>query len=326
LSAHLQNNSRALLSAWQNPDGIRREYTADGVRLLLLLAVKNADKAPKPAAFEARLAMMYAFAQDVQLALGEDGDKDAPQRELAVDIGLTTQPYFNDKSRAIYESGFYSTRAGGLDNPSITSDTLDLSYTSDAQQQKIGDVRARYAFASYLEKVDLSPEEERLQEAEGTRRTPDQGTAIKHALPERGLSDLENGPDQIILAGFDTLIRIFNPKYYGSDQSNNISAALTPFFQQARLRITIRPDVEWGSKEDQLGYVRDLTEQGGLERVGGSKEWADRIEVVEADGVEGISSTTAREATERKEWKALLQIVPVMVVELIKNEDLYASR
>ena len=73
-------------------------------RLLLLLATQNADKPPKPAAFEHRIIMMGRFAE--ALAREKEG--------LVVDVGITKHPYYADKAAAISESGFYSEGNGGI--------------------------------------------------------------------------------------------------------------------------------------------------------------------------------------------------------------------
>lgn len=74
---------------------------AGPARLLLLLATQNADKAPKPAAFEHRLAMMSVFAEEMA--------KEMAGREGAVvDVGVTKEARFVDKARAIEECGDYS--------------------------------------------------------------------------------------------------------------------------------------------------------------------------------------------------------------------------
>ena len=70
-------------------------------RLLLLLAIENADKAPKPESFEQRLAMMTIFAQDILDSAPQDASEDEP---LTIDIGVTKLPYFTDKSIAIAKS------------------------------------------------------------------------------------------------------------------------------------------------------------------------------------------------------------------------------
>lgn len=64
-------------------------------RLLLLFSTSNADKAPSPASFDQRLAMMTIFSQDIL--------SNIPSNHTAVpiDIGVTTAPYYTDKSAAI---------------------------------------------------------------------------------------------------------------------------------------------------------------------------------------------------------------------------------
>ncbi|KAF2117992.1 hypothetical protein BDV96DRAFT_644325 [Lophiotrema nucula] len=77
-------------------------------RLLLLFSTHNADKAPSPASFVQRLALMTVFAEDVvqQLSL-HPTDSEASNNEqdggITVDIGLTKEPYYTDKSIAITE-------------------------------------------------------------------------------------------------------------------------------------------------------------------------------------------------------------------------------
>lgn len=260
------------------------QTTTDDVRLLLLLAVNNADKAPKPAAFEERLLMMEAFARDIQQAWRSlekqtvaEGDKQARDDKsttttttttLPVDIGLTTHPYFHDKSAAIAASPEY-------ESPS--------SQTSN----------------------------------EGS----------------------EPHTKQIFLAGYDTLIRIFTPKYYASpvpeagvvdpppqqpDNKTPMQTALDPFFSRAQLRVTMRPDDDWGGREDQLGYIERIMHGGELEEVGGRREWARRVELVEgtSGGADGgvVSSTLAREAVKAKDWDRLRELVPSCVASLIEED------
>jgi len=67
-------------------------------RLLLLFSTHNADKAPSPASFTHRLAMMILFAEDLQAHLYQ---RNSTYAQVAVDIGLTTAPYYADKSAAI---------------------------------------------------------------------------------------------------------------------------------------------------------------------------------------------------------------------------------
>ncbi|KAL8785363.1 MAG: hypothetical protein Q9213_003428 [Squamulea squamosa] len=82
------------------------DHASKPQRLLLLLATQNADKAPKPAAFEQRLAMMTILAHDIL-------EQSSKSEDLAVDIGITKHPYYHDKAIAIEESRYYADAATG---------------------------------------------------------------------------------------------------------------------------------------------------------------------------------------------------------------------
>ncbi|KAL7275977.1 hypothetical protein RUND412_001046 [Rhizina undulata] len=60
------------------------------IGLLLLLAIQNADKAPKPASFEERVAMMTIFVSDILSGF--------PDKKPAIDIAVTKHARFLDKS------------------------------------------------------------------------------------------------------------------------------------------------------------------------------------------------------------------------------------
>lgn len=70
-------------------------------RLLLLFSTHNADKAPSPASFEHRLAMMALFAEDLSADLSKTSSAFLSRKDVAIDIGLTKKPYYTDKSTAI---------------------------------------------------------------------------------------------------------------------------------------------------------------------------------------------------------------------------------
>ncbi|EHK16046.1 uncharacterized protein TRIVIDRAFT_25247, partial [Trichoderma virens Gv29-8] len=208
--------------------------SSEGTRLMLLLAVNNADKAPKPASFPVRLGMMEGFGRDLLGSLELEGGV-RPE----IDLAVTKMPYFNDKARVIGESGFYSSWGG--------------------------------------------------QE-----------------------------PEQVFLAGFDTVIRIFNPKYYGE---GGMRAALGPFFERARLRVTMRTDDGWGGEAEQREYVRGLGE-GKLDEVGGDVAWAGRVDLVEGTG-DGVSSSKVREMVKTGEKDGLERLVDEEVMGWIEREGLY---
>ncbi|KAM0330651.1 hypothetical protein ACHAQA_003602 [Verticillium albo-atrum] len=197
-------------------------------RVLLLLAVNNADKAPQPVSFPTRMALMQHFALDLTDAVEGDG--------VAVDLGLTTLPYFPDKSAAIAEAGSY------------------------------GDA------------------------------------------------------EQVFLAGYDTLVRIFDPKYY----PDGMGAALGPFLERAKVRITMRVGGDWGGSEEQQAYLEKLRD-GGFEQAGGRREWAERVELVEGDQ-EAVSSTKVRQALkggDAGDEKTLDKFVTPAVRGWVLEEKLY---
>lgn len=82
-------------------------------RFLLLFSTHNADKAPSPASFVQRIAMMTVFAEDLSHHLKTaESNSNHDISDLSIDIGLTTEPYYTDKSVAIAETSppFYSSR------------------------------------------------------------------------------------------------------------------------------------------------------------------------------------------------------------------------
>lgn len=256
--AHL----RMALSAAAETATVTATSQPQSQRVLLLLATSNADKAPKPAAFPQRLSMMYIFAQDLLSAMtatttaksSEEARGSSPTT-IAVDIAVTTEPYFHSKSRAIADSDFYRQSAA-----------------------------AAAAF------------------------------------------------EQVYLTGFDTLIRIFNPKYYpGPGPGRAMAAALDPFFARSRLRVTMRTDADWGDAEAQRKYVDGLRGgggNGGLVEVGGRAEWAEKVEMVESERRAGeeavVSSTKVRDAVVAQDWDLLRTLVSERMIEWIRREGLYS--
>ncbi|KHN94803.1 Rossmann-like alpha/beta/alpha sandwich fold protein [Metarhizium album ARSEF 1941] len=180
--------------------------SGSGARLVLLLAVTNADKGLVPAPLEARLGMMQAFGRDLRRC----------GLAVPIDVAVTTRPYFRDKAAAIAAAGVYAAAAE---------------------------------------------------------------------------------PELVFLCGFDTAVRIFDPKYYRG--AGGMAGALGPFFRRARLRVTMRPGGAWGAAEEQAAYVSGLGAR--LEAVGGDASWVTRIEWVDAvDGADGaVSSSRVREVVRR---------------------------
>jgi nicotinamide-nucleotide adenylyltransferase len=127
--------------------------------------------------------------------------------------------------------------------------------------------------------------------------------------------------EQVYLTGYDTLVRLLDPKYYPPKHRLD---TLEPFMSRNRIRVTYRADASWGSKAEQEEYLANLA-QGEREHEGGRREWADRIDLVEGrlDGEEIISSTKVREAARRGDQEALKKLVTDGVAEWVVAEGLY---
>ncbi|MCJ1279725.1 hypothetical protein MMC21_007549 [Puttea exsequens] len=94
-------------------------------RLLLLLATQNADKAPKPAAFEQRLAMMGTFAEELVEALMASANGEYKEGELIVDVGVTKEARFVDKARVLEDYKDYHHEGKPVEQVHLTGfDTL----------------------------------------------------------------------------------------------------------------------------------------------------------------------------------------------------------
>ena len=130
---------------------------------------------------------------------------------------------------------------------------------------------------------------------------------------------------QVHLTGFDTLIRILDPKYYNSDKKLGF---LEPFFEKNRLRVTYRTGDDWGVQEAQDEYLQELV-KGRRDAEGAKREWVTggRIEMCEGkrEGQEAISSTKVRAAAKKGDREALGKLVTNRVAKWILEEDLYTE-
>lgn len=166
---------------------------------------------------------------------------------------------------------------------------------------------------------------------------------IYHPLPEndRGTDGHGGGSgviEQIHLTGFDTLIRIFTPKYYPNHTPP--LSALAPFLSRHRVRATVRVDADspspnlkdaqaesgagFDTVEGQIAYV-DRIARGELEAQGLKREWAKRVELVVDDSgeAEGVSSTRVREAAKAGRFDEVEVLVGKRVAEWIRERGLY---
>ncbi len=155
--------------------------------------------------------------------------------------------------------------------------------------------------------------------------------------------------EQIHLTGFDTLLRIFTPKYY-PDHDPPLSA-LEPFLKHHRVRATIRVDPDSPSEnlkdaqktqtssqssesqapdfstvEGQKKYHEDI-KNGSLESEGMKRDWAGQVDLVldESGDTQGVSSTNVRNAVKERNWQKVQQLVGPGVGQWIKDNGLYVE-
>ncbi|KAJ5570959.1 Cytidylyltransferase [Penicillium sp. DV-2018c] len=128
--------------------------------------------------------------------------------------------------------------------------------------------------------------------------------------------------EQVHLVGYDTLIRMFDSKYYPPE--HNLKP-LEPLFSKHRLRVTVRPSDEWGGREEQEEFLAAIA-RGDRENEGGHREWAQRIKLVNGRAATEppVSSTRARGAIQSAP-QDLDWLVPDQVRQFILSENPYAG-
>lgn len=143
------------------------------------------------------------------------------------------------------------------------------------------------------------------------------------AIETEGLEWYPAKPKHIHLVGFDTMTRFFATKYY--QKFDPPFSALNPYFDGGHgLRVTLRPDDEYGSVDDQKAFLTKL-EDGEMEKDGGKKEWAKQIELVPPNPQTGVSSTKIRKAAKSINWNEVSRLTTPTVAEWVKGEKLYAE-
>lgn len=144
----------------------------------------------------------------------------------------------------------------------------------------------------------------------------DKATAISQSSTYAG------NPVQVHLTGFDTLIRIFDAKYYPPEKT---LAPLEPFLTQHRLRVTYRTDADWGDRKAQQEYL-DKIRRGERDAEGAKQEWVKQIEMVEGaqPGEPIISSTKVREAAKSGDRRTLETMLTDGVTECVLGGKMYS--
>lgn len=171
----------------------------------------------------------------------------------------------------------------------------------------------------------------------------DSSKIYRHPIREDGIAE------QVHLTGFDTLLRIFTPKYY-PDHDPPLSA-LEPFLENHKVRATIRVDpdspsanlkdaqstrssnqsaqfaeADFSTIDGQKQYLQGI-KNGSLEKEGMQTRWADQVELVvdESGEAEGVSSTKVRNAVIEKNWEEVRELVGRSVGEYIETQGLYGN-
>ncbi|KAF2159199.1 hypothetical protein M409DRAFT_71197 [Zasmidium cellare ATCC 36951] len=141
------------------------------------------------------------------------------------------------------------------------------------------------------------------------------------AIEDEGTEWYPDRPKHVHLVGFDTLTRLFNAKYYQKFDPP-FSALESYFGKRHRFRVTMRPDDEYGSVEDQESFVRKLA-GGGMEGDGAKREWAGLVELVPPNPEAGVSSTKIRRAAKEGDWETVGSLCTPGVTEWVRRERLY---
>lgn len=125
------------------------------------------------------------------------------------------------------------------------------------------------------------------------------------------------------LVGFDTITRFFAAKYY--PKFDPPFSALNPYFDAGHsLRVTLRPDDEYGSIEEQKAFVHRL-EDGEMEAQGGKRAWSEQIELVSPTPEAGVSSTKVRKAAKAGDWEQVRDLCTPTVAQYVQESALYNS-
>ena len=141
------------------------------------------------------------------------------------------------------------------------------------------------------------------------------------AIEKDGLPWYPAKPKHIHLVGFDTLTRFFGAKYY--QKFDPPFSALDPYFDNGhQLQVTLRPDDDYGSIEDQKAFVNKL-ESGEMEKDGAKRSWAKQVELIPPNPKAGVSSTKIRKAAKRQDWDEVSQLCTPSIAEWVKSGKLY---
>ncbi|ATZ49535.1 Bcpof1 [Botrytis cinerea B05.10] len=245
------------------------ESAHTNARLLILLSTQNADKKITGASLEERLVGMECFAND-----------------LLTNWYYPHSAYHYKKEKLDRLNGKSSEV-----NESESSDAESLEIDSNSEPEPIGGTKSKSSLPQPPSSEPLPPDNPnsrpKINVDIGLTSLPyfhDKSAAIEAS------SLYPPSTTHIHCTGYDTLIRVLNPKYY--PPTHDLSP-LIPFLSNHKLRVTYRIDKDC-TKEDQDAYLSKM--QHELPSLGGKKEWIEDKKIYMASGLEGkeISSTKVR--------------------------------
>ncbi|CAD6445377.1 2b2914d1-e173-433b-bb84-b9cd0c470f3c-CDS [Sclerotinia trifoliorum] len=246
-------------------------YTSDlrhtKARLLLLLSTQNADKKISGASLEERLVGMECFATDLLSTWLYPRSSYQTKRQVKSEIDGKSTNVSEERN----ESG---------DEESAKDIESDSTSDSDSEAQS-----TTSSFPSSQTQIPFNSPQFDIDIA----LTSLPYFHSKSAAIEAS-SIYPKGTTHIHCTGYDTLIRVLNPKYY--PPTHDLSP-LIPFLSNHKLRVTYRSENSL-TLSDQDTYLSSLPTQ--LPTLGGKSEWISEKRIYMSSGLEGeeISSTRVR--------------------------------
>ncbi|KAG4027822.1 hypothetical protein MFRU_026g00040 [Monilinia fructicola] len=237
-------------------------------RLLLLLSTQNADKKITGARLEERLVGIECFATDL----------------LTSWIYRHSAYYYRNKKNPATSAGSESTSESDTENESGNEDLHSSGVESEHESNSKSTIPPP-SNPSHSDSPSASPEIDIALTS--LPYFHDKSAAIEKS------AIYPPGTTHIHCTGYDTLIRVLNPKYY--PPTHDLSP-LIPFLERHKLRVTYRTSDDGShTKEDQDTYLSTMTSE--LPKLGGLSDWITEKRIYMAEGLEGdeISSTKVRD-------------------------------
>lgn len=147
------------------------------------------------------------------------------------------------------------------------------------------------------------------------------GVSKKSLFVEKD-EDLKFIKNKCYLLGFDTLVRLFDLKYYDGKNENLVNI-LQPFFEECKIFTLLRKD-EHFSIQSQLDFIENIKQQNeissGDKKIKIPGTWKDKIIFDKSENEWNISSSEIRELIGSKDsrWKPL--VIPE-VADFLENHD-----